>query len=93
MDYTIKHKPETSRFETTVDGYTGYIEYRSGDGKLHILHTIVPMKIEGRGIAAALTRAVFEYAKENGLKVVPICSYADTWCRRHPEYMDIVHEN
>ncbi len=86
MDYTVKHDADRHRFETTVDGYTGYVEYVAGRGTLDIIHTIVPMKIEGRGVAAALVKAAYEYARENGLKVIPSCSYAAMWVRRHPEY-------
>lgn len=89
MDYEITHNKETHRFETTVDGYTGYVEYYPSQGAIDIMHTIVPMKIEGRGVAAALVKAAYEYAKENDMKVIPSCSYAMMWSRRHPEYDEV----
>lgn len=89
MDHKVTHNPDTHRFEATVDGYTGYVEYYKGNGTLDILHTIVPMKIEGQGVAAALVRAAYEYAKDHNLKVIPSCSYAMMWSRRHPEYDEV----
>lgn len=89
MDHKVIHKPEINRFEATLDGYTGYVEYYPDCGSIDILHTVVPMKIEGRGVAASLVKAAYEYAKENGLKVIPSCSYAVMWSRRHPEYESI----
>jgi uncharacterized protein len=31
-----------------------------------------------------------ETARAEGLKVVPICSYASAWIRRHREYHDLL---
>ena len=55
------------------------------DGTMVIVHTEVPPTLEGRGIAAALVRAAFAYAREHGLKVMPACSYVRAYVRRHPE--------
>ena len=45
----------------------------------------VPPQLEGRGIASHLVQAAFDYAKANGWDVLPVCSYVQTWARRHPE--------
>lgn len=86
MTITIHHEPETRRFITTVDGHEGYIEYSRHGDTLSIDHTIVPSAIGGRGIAGELVKAGLDYARTEGLKVHPACSYADAWMRRHPEY-------
>lgn len=86
MNYEITHNKDTHRFETIVEGCIGYVEYHPYQGTIDIVHTIVPAKIEGRGVAAALVKAVYEYARENDLKVIPSCSYAMIWSKRHPEY-------
>lgn len=83
---TIHHDAFTHRFSTEVDGQTAYVEYEPGAGSIAITHTIVPPEIGGRGIASELVRFALEYAREQGLKVDPQCSYADTWMRRHPEF-------
>lgn len=85
MDYKITHQPEQHLFRTEVDGRTAFVEYRLIDDSLDIIHTIVPPPIEGRGIAAALVKATYEYAKENGLKPKATCWYAARWLERHPE--------
>lgn len=82
----IAHDQASHRFSTEVDGETGYIEYERAGEVMIITHTIVPSAIGGRGIAGALVRAALEYAKAQGLKVNPQCSYADGWMRKHPEY-------
>ncbi len=86
----IEHDAQAARFSTVVDGREALLEYLRGDGAITITHTGVPMAIGGRGIAAALVLAAFEYARAAGLKVVPQCAYAAAWVRRHPQHADLV---
>ena len=82
----IRHDLRAHRFAIEVDGFEGHLDYVPDDGALRITHTIVPPQIGGRGIAGLLVRAALDHARAAGLKVVPRCSYADAWMRRHPEY-------
>ena len=82
----IRHDKDEHRFYTIVDGNTAHVAYRIYDGVLDIRHTIVPEAIEGRGIASALVRKAYDYAREEGLKPAATCRYAVTWLERHPEY-------
>lgn len=83
----IKHNEAGRRFITEVDGLTAHVEYQlTDDGGLDILHTIVPKEIGGRGIASALVKAAYDYARGNGMRPVATCPYAVVWLQRHPEY-------
>ena len=82
----IRHDAAHHRFVTEVDGHTAYVEYEPGDSAIAITHTIVPQEIGGRGIAGQLVRAAALLARNEGLRVDPICSYADAWMRKHPEF-------
>ena len=82
----IAHDAARQRFATETDGQTAYLEYEQAGDVMVITHTIVPSAIGGRGIAGDLVRSAVEYAKAEGLKVDPRCSYADGWMRKHPEY-------
>ena len=82
----ITHLPEDNLFKTVVDGYTAYVTYIIRDGKLDIRHTIVPPEIGGRGIAAQLVKATYDYALQHHLQPIATCSYAVVWLQRHPEY-------
>ena len=48
-------------------------------------HTLVPPQLQGRGIAAALISTALDWAADEGLQVVPACSYVAIYMRRHPE--------
>jgi len=89
MATTIEHQPEGNRFEATLDGRHGRIEYRVGDGVMTIEHTEVDPELEGRGVAGALVRAALEHARSAGLKVDPECSYTRSYMERHPETLDL----
>lgn len=90
MEYNILHNEAESRFETTIENLTALVDYRKHDNVLIVTHTGVPQALEGRGIAAALTKALLDYVRNNNLKVRPVCPYTKAYIQRHPEYRDIV---
>jgi len=89
MSFDIRHDIAARRFETVVDGQHCELDYRLADKVMTITHTGVPIPVEGRGIAAAMTQAAMETARAEGWTVVPACSYAAAWLRRHPEFADL----
>ncbi|HEV7332460.1 MAG TPA: GNAT family N-acetyltransferase [Flavisolibacter sp.] len=61
---------------------------------LTVYHTEVQPKAEGKGLAKQLLTAMVAYARENELKVVPLCPYVQAQFKRHPEeYADIWKQN
>ena len=59
------------------DVFAGEINYiHSGPAKITIDHTGVEKQFGGRGYARKLVMRAVEYARENQLKIVPVCSYA-----------------
>ncbi len=86
----IDHQLDAARFHVTLEGHEAELTYRLGGGRMTITHTGVPNAIGGRGMAADLVRAALEYARSEGLKVVPACSYAAAYIQRNPEYADLV---
>lgn len=89
MEYNIVHNEAKNRFETQIEGLTSLVDYQKRGNVFFVTHTEVPIKLEGRGIAAALTKALLDYIRTNGYKVQPICPYTKVYIQRHPEYQDI----
>jgi predicted GNAT family acetyltransferase len=81
----VVHVPAAGRFELRIDGAVAVAEYKCGEGMLVCTHTFVPPELRGRGIAERLVRAALEYARAEGLRVVPACSYVAAFIERHPE--------
>ncbi len=90
MSTDVRHNPQSSRFEAQVDGHACVLDYRLDGKTMIITHTGVPSAVGGRGIASDLTRTALEHARSEGWTVVPACSYADAYIRRHPEYASLL---
>ena len=59
-------------------------------GNLTVYHTEVATSVEGKGFAKKLLIAMVDYARKNGLKVIPLCPYVHAQFKRHPqEYADL----
>lgn len=86
----VIHNPGARRFESAVDGHLGVAEYRLTDGVMHMTHTEVPAALQGRGIAAALIAAAVRYARDEGLKINPLCSYVHAYMRKHADTHDLL---
>lgn len=85
MEYEIRHQPEQHLFSIQMDGLTAFVQYRLIGDSLYIIHTLVPQPLEGKGIAAALVKATYDFGLRNGWKPKATCSYAVKWLERHPE--------
>ena len=86
---TITHNLASGRFEVDLGNDQAVLIYMIKAGLFIILHTEVPPPFEGRGIAAKMANAAFEYAKENGFKIRSYCSYTTRYMERHPEYKEL----
>ena len=90
MSITIDHDAGLGRFSAVVHGHLCVCDYRLRDGVMAITHTEVARELEGQGIAAELVRAALAHARDNGLKVRPLCSYVQAYMRRHPEVQSLL---
>jgi predicted GNAT family acetyltransferase len=62
---------------------------KTGDAEITIDHTEVSPAMKGRGIARKLVMAGVAHAREQKLKIVPVCSYVRAEFERNPEYADV----
>lgn len=76
---------DTSRFELRADGQFAELVYRIRGDRLVLVHTEVPVELEGRGIGGRLVTAALDRAAREGLTLVPLCPFARGWLERHPE--------
>lgn len=90
MEYNILHNEAASRFEVVVEGLLSLVDYKKVNDTFVVTHTEVPKELEGRGIAAALTKALLDFVRASGKKVRPVCPYTKAYLQRHPEYEDIL---
>jgi uncharacterized protein len=86
----VMHEPDKNRFLALVDGVECVLDYRLAGAVMTITHTGVPETVGGRGIAADLMHFALESARTLGWKVVPDCSYAAVYFKRHPAFADLL---
>jgi len=77
------------RFELTEQGAVAFADYRVQDGRMIVPHVEAAQALRGTGAAGRLMAGVMDAARRRGLKVVPLCPYADAYMRRHPETADL----
>lgn len=87
------HFPGKQKFEMRSGiGEPAVISYRERGNTIVIEHTYVPPAMRGKGIAADLTHDVLLEARRLGWKIVPDCSFVETYIQRNPEFIDLLHQ-
>jgi uncharacterized protein len=81
----ITDNPDESRFEFHADGRLAELVYRVRGDRLILVHTEVPVEMEGHGIGGRLVTAAVDRAVREGLTLVPLCPFARGWLQRHPD--------
>ena len=92
-DYKVVHREKSRWFFIKLDqGKAAYIKYTRSDNTISVDHTYTPEEFRGQGLAKKLMLAVVEYAKNNKLKIIPNCSYAQYFFQKNPEFKDLIAE-
>lgn len=86
----VVNNERESRFEVEIDGEVAVADYSQYSDRIEFTHTKVPDSLEGEGVGSALARAGLDYARNEGLEVVPTCHFISSYIDRHPEYQDLV---
>lgn len=71
------------RFELHVGGDIVFANYRRDPASIVVLHVEAPVPLRGTGAAGRLMEGIVALAAAEGRDVVPLCSYASAWMRRH----------
>ncbi len=89
-DDPVRHEPALQRFALGEGAALAVCDYRRSGDVLVLHHTAVPPVWQGHGVAARLVQAALAWARGQGLRVRPVCSYVAAYMRRHPETLDLV---
>lgn len=87
----VEHHPKRHRFAAHFPEGDGELIYKPiAPHTLDLVHTEVDPALRGRGIAKALAREAFAYARREHLKIVPTCRFIQGWLEQHPEEQDLI---
>ncbi len=89
----IVHDRDNHKFDAIApDGsIIGEIAYALEDGYMLATHTRVSQPYRGQGLAEELLSSLVAYADEEGMKIVPLCSYVIAAFEKQPaKYAHVV---
>ena len=86
----VINNTEKHRYELDTDGQITFADYKRDGKTLTIMHVEAPLSLRGAGVAGQLMQGMLDQARSEGLKVVPVCSYAAMWIQRHKDYHDLL---
>jgi predicted GNAT family acetyltransferase len=87
VDVNVRHDPERRRFVARVGDAHSILSYSFGEaGVVDFQSTYVATAARGRGVGEQLVRRALEWARDEGLTVIPSCWFVSTVVERHPEY-------
>lgn len=93
MEHRATHFPGKQRFELKAGpGEPAVLSYHQRGEKIVIDRTFVPAHLRGKGIAATITRDALLEARRLGWKIIPDCSYVETFILRNPEFGDLLRD-
>ncbi len=92
MEIKLERKGRKGAFYIEKDGKrVAEMTYvLAGKTRMIVDHTEVGEELRGTGAGKRLVRAGVEYARENGLKLKPLCSFADAIINKTPELQDVL---
>jgi uncharacterized protein len=92
---TVRREQKGHRGAFYIDGKDGRLAEltfsAAPDGQLVILeHTEVDASLRGQGIARRLVEGAVSWAREQNIKLVPVCPFAKTVFDREPAFGDVL---
>jgi uncharacterized protein len=86
-DVEVVHEPSRRRFVARSGDRESQLVYlRSEQNVVDFRSTYVHPSVRGKGVGEKLVREALDWARGEGLRVIPSCWFVDTVVRRHPEY-------
>jgi uncharacterized protein len=86
----IVNNEARKRYELAAAGGLAVAYYEPRGDALAFIHTVVPEKLQGRGLASTLIKAALADVRKRGLKVIADCPFVAAYIERHPEERDLL---
>ena len=86
----VTNNEARQRYELAVEGGIAVAYYEPRGSAIALTHTVVPERLQGRGLASVLIKAALADIRKRGLKVVPDCPFVARYIEHHPEEADLL---
>jgi predicted GNAT family acetyltransferase len=92
-DVAVEETDSKGRYVYRVGDDEAEMTFSKAGARLVIIdHTEVPDVFRGQGVGAALVARGVADARAAGKKIIPLCPFAASQFRRHPEWADVLQE-
>jgi len=88
----VTHNAAENTFEVRIGGYLSKLDYLQDGKNFVIMHVGVFPEFRGQGVAGKIVEASLKYARENSLRVIPMCSYAASYIRNNPQHIELTKQ-
>ncbi|MEO1549835.1 MAG: GNAT family N-acetyltransferase [Pseudomonadota bacterium] len=90
MDITREVDGKKGRYVLRLDGEEADLTYSILSPQRIIAdHTGVPDALRGTGAGRALVERLIADAREEGVKIIPLCPFVNAERRKHPDWADV----
>lgn len=89
FEYIFENAKLLAKMENEIVG--SIMLGKQTDNIFRILHVIVDEKFRGQGIAGKLVGHLVEIARQNNLKLIPVCSFAVAYFKKNTQYADVLY--
>jgi predicted GNAT family acetyltransferase len=87
----VRDNRQRARYELLVDGeVVAFVQYSMRGGRILLVHTEVDDARSRKGLATELIRGTLDDIRVRAIPMVPVCSFAERFIEKHPEYDDLV---
>jgi predicted GNAT family acetyltransferase len=90
MAEEVLNNETRGRYELHAEGGLAVAYYEPRGNAIAFTHTVVPERLQGRGIASILIKAALANVRRQGLKVIAECRFVARYIERHPEEQDLL---
>lgn len=92
-EFTVTEDADIGRFVLARDGeMVGYASFREQGAAVVVPHVETLHEYRGQGYADRLMEGIIERLRASGRTIVPLCPFAATYLRDHPEHGDLLQQ-
>ena len=87
-----KNDEKHGEFEALIEGKrAGLMTYTwAGEERFIIDHTEVEPNFNGKGVGKEMVLAAVDFARKNGLKIIPLCPFAKATFQKNEDLRDVL---
>jgi predicted GNAT family acetyltransferase len=92
MEIKHEHNEKKGRFYYEVGGkaLAEMVYVMAGTEKMIIEHTEVDASLEGKGVGKKLLETLVQYVRQESIRVIPLCPFANATFKRVKEWQDVL---